>query len=95
MRKIINPPNMGTKSDPGIKITIPERKKRKKREPLPLLCRSPSAAGSCEPVRALPPLPLLLLSCPPSSQIPNNKKAELAPPTNNSTKYGIMPRKEI
>jgi len=27
MRKIINPPNMGTKSDPRIKITIPERKR--------------------------------------------------------------------
>jgi hypothetical protein len=46
MRKIINPPNMGTKSDPGIKITIPERKKE---SPFPF------------PFSVSPPLLLLLL----------------------------------
>jgi hypothetical protein len=42
MRKIINPPNMGTKSDPGIKITIPERKKKEKKgSPFPFSVAPP------------------------------------------------------
>lgn len=49
MRKIINPPNMGTKSDPGTKITIPERKRSSHLSPS--LCSEPAIALSSSPLR--------------------------------------------
>ena len=81
MRKIINPPNMGTKSDPMIKIND----SRKKKELPPSLsslpgCLPPSAAvARSSSEAALPP-----------SKIKKGEEAELAPPTNSTIKYGIM-----
>ena len=80
MRKMINPPNMGTKSDPRIKIND----SRKKKELPPSLsslpgCLTPSAAvARSSSEAALPP-----------SKIKKGEEAELAPPTNSTMKYEI------